>query len=94
MGVLWRGVVRVSWARIGGCRACRPANQILPDTAKYRAVSPNAPDCTVPIQLEQAIRDYLAANNRNPKPFTWTKTADQILESIKRFCMRTSNSGH
>jgi hypothetical protein len=26
--------------------------------------------------------------------FVWTKTADQILESMKRFCMRTSNSGH
>ena len=24
----------------------------------------------------------------------WTKTAVRILESIKRFCMRTSNSGH
>ena len=46
------------------------------------------------VELEQAIRDYLAANNRNPKPFVWTKTADEILESIKRFCMRTSNSGH
>ena len=46
------------------------------------------------VELEQAIRNYLAANNRNPKPFVWTKTAEQILESIKRFCMRTSNSGH
>ena len=46
------------------------------------------------VELESAIRDYLAINNRDPKPFVWTKTADQILESIKRFCMRTSNSGH
>ena len=46
------------------------------------------------IELERAIRDYLALNNRDPKPFVWTKTADQILASIKRFCMRTSNSGH
>ena len=46
------------------------------------------------IELERAIRSYLIANNRDPKPFVWTKTADQILESIKRFCMRTSNSGH
>lgn len=46
------------------------------------------------VELESAIRDYLALNNRDPKPFVWTKTADQILESIKRFCMRTSNSGH
>lgn len=46
------------------------------------------------MQLEQAIRSYLKVYNRDPKPFVWTKTADQILESIKRFCMRTSNSGH
>jgi transposase len=45
-------------------------------------------------ELEQAIRSYLSVYNHNPKPFIWTKTADQILESIKRFCMRISNSGH
>jgi hypothetical protein len=36
----------------------------------------------------------LALNDRNPKPFAWVKTAEQILESIKRFCMRSSNSAH
>ena len=46
------------------------------------------------LELEQAIRRYLDTYNRKPTPFAWTKTADQILESIKRFCMRTSNSGH
>jgi hypothetical protein len=46
------------------------------------------------VESENAIRSYLALNNRDPKPFVWTTTADQILESIKRFCMRTSNSGH
>ena len=46
------------------------------------------------LELEQAIRRYLDTYNRKPMPFAWTKTADQILESIKRFCMRTSNSGH
>jgi transposase len=45
-------------------------------------------------QLEQAIRDYLAVHNDNPKPFIWTKTADDILDSIKRFCMRISDSRH
>jgi len=44
--------------------------------------------------LEQAIKSFLKANNENPKPFVWTKTADQILASIARFCERTSNSGH
>ncbi len=46
------------------------------------------------IELERAIKAYLKLHNDNPAPFVWTKTADQILESLKRFCMRTSNSGH
>ncbi len=44
--------------------------------------------------LENAIRAYVAANNSTPKPFVWTKTADQILESVAEFCVRTSNSHH
>jgi transposase len=44
--------------------------------------------------LEQAIRAYIAATNRDPKPFVWTKPADDILASVQRFCQRTSNSGH
>jgi hypothetical protein len=47
-----------------------------------------------PMALEQAIRSYIDIKNAKPKPFIWTKTADQILESIARFCKRTSNSGH
>lgn len=46
------------------------------------------------IELEDAIRNYLATHNKNPKPFMWTKSADDILASLARFCMRTSNSGH
>src|SRR5216684_1128466 len=45
-------------------------------------------------ELQDAIRSYLDHHNRNPKPFIWTKTADQILESVARFCKRTSDSGH
>ena len=45
-------------------------------------------------QLETAIKDYLAVYNENPQPFVWTKTADDILKSVARFCMRTSGSGH
>jgi transposase len=44
--------------------------------------------------LEAAITQYVAINNEGPKPFVWTKTADEILESVARFCHRTSNSGH
>ena len=45
-------------------------------------------------QLEDAIAKYLALTNKTPKPFVWTKTADEILESVARFCQRTSDSGH
>jgi integrase-like protein len=45
-------------------------------------------------ELQHAIRHYLELNNRHPKPFLWTTTADQILESVARFCKRTSDSGH
>ncbi|MGH8772750.1 MAG: IS630 family transposase, partial [Burkholderiales bacterium] len=46
------------------------------------------------VELETAIREYLATHNKDPKPFVWTKSADDILASLARFCMRTSNSGH
>jgi len=35
-------------------------------------------------ELIAAIDAYLAANNTNPTPFTWTKTADQIVEKVQR----------
>lgn len=35
--------------------------------------------------LEKAIREFLHARNKDPKPFKWTKTAEQILDSIARF---------
>jgi transposase len=44
--------------------------------------------------LEQAIQAYVAETNTSPKPFTWTKSADDILASVVRFCQRTSNSVH
>jgi transposase len=40
-------------------------------------------------QLEAAIREFIAVHHANPKPFVWTKTADQILENIARFAQRT-----
>ena len=40
-------------------------------------------------ELEQAITEYIETVNEDPKPFRWHKTADEILASIKRFCLRT-----
>jgi hypothetical protein len=45
-------------------------------------------------ELEQAIHQYIKHSNRDPKPFVWHKTADQILASVARFCVRTLDSGH
>lgn len=45
-------------------------------------------------ELERAIRDYLAVYNADPKPFIWTKTADQILGSVKRYCEYINETGH
>lgn len=45
-------------------------------------------------ELESAIKAYLATTNQSPKPFVWTKTADEILASVARFCARTLETGH
>jgi len=44
--------------------------------------------------LEADIRKWLTAWNENPKPFVWTKTAEQILGKLGRLIQRTSNSRH
>ena len=40
-------------------------------------------------ELETAIRDFIAVHNQQPRPFRWTKSADQILASIARFATAT-----
>ena len=45
-------------------------------------------------ELEQAIRSYIHQHNHNPKPLVWHKTADQILYSVARFCVRTLETAH
>ena len=40
------------------------------------------------ISLEKAIREFIDVSNENPKPLIWTKSADEILDSIKRYCHR------
>lgn len=41
------------------------------------------------VQLQAAIRQFIEAHHANPKPFVWTKTADEILASMARFAQRT-----
>jgi transposase len=44
--------------------------------------------------LETAIERYLAHHNEHCQPFAWTATADAILDKVKRFCERTSETRH
>ena len=39
--------------------------------------------------LENAIHAYIDNLNEDPKPFNWVKSADDILTTIKRFCLKT-----
>lgn len=43
-------------------------------------------------ELETAIERYLETYNEDPRPFVWTKTADQILESLKSYCIAIYDS--
>jgi transposase len=45
-------------------------------------------------ELNTDIRDWIADWNENPRPYVWTKTAEQILESISRYCNRINASRH
>ena len=44
--------------------------------------------------LNRDIRAWIETWNENPRPFVWTKTADQILDSIARYCERINRSRH
>lgn len=40
-------------------------------------------------ELKQAIQEFMDANNEEPRPFKWTKTADQILTRVAAHCYST-----
>jgi hypothetical protein len=44
--------------------------------------------------LEKDIRHWVQTWNENPKPFIWTRTAEQILESPSRLLQRINGAGH
>jgi len=44
--------------------------------------------------LNADIRAWIGTWNDDPRPYVWTKTADQILESISRYCNRINASRH
>jgi transposase len=44
--------------------------------------------------LNADIRNWIHTWNENPRPYVWTKTAEDILESIATYCGRINESGH
>ncbi len=40
--------------------------------------------------LEKDVRKFLDMHNEDPRPFKWTKTADQILDSLRRYCTKAN----
>jgi len=44
--------------------------------------------------LKKDVRDWITAWNDNPKPFRWTKTADEILDSLAKYMARISGATH
>lgn len=44
--------------------------------------------------LERAIRDYLELHNDESKPFRWTKSADEIIDSVNSVLKRINRTGH
>ena len=45
-------------------------------------------------ELNNDIRDWTRHWNENPRPYIWTKTAEQILNTLAAYCERISDSGH
>lgn len=43
-------------------------------------------------QLEADILTFIDRHSENPKPYRWTKSADEILYSVKRFCQKTEQT--
>jgi transposase len=44
--------------------------------------------------LEADVTAWIEAWNADPKPFVWTKTADQILDTLAAYCQRINDSAH
>ena len=72
-----------------------------PGSTSSSAGSPSSPPAscaaahTAPSpQLNADIEDWVEHWNENPNPYVWTKTADQILDTLAGYCNTINHSGH
>ena len=72
-----------SWMNLAGRWFAELTNRKLRRSA-HRSVT----------ELEADIRAWVNAWNKDPKPFVWTKSADEILENLAAYCERINDSGH
>jgi len=73
-----------------GCTGCEQSSEassrvgVLEQRSHHDSVQP----------LEADIRGWVKDWNTHPKPFIWTKSAEEILESLGRLLKRISGAGH
>ena len=46
------------------------------------------------VALEKDVRAWIANWNSDPKPFVWTKTAEDILQSLSKYIAKISGGAH
>ncbi len=46
------------------------------------------------VALENDVRAWINNWNQDPKPFIWTKTAEDILQSLSKYIAKISDAGH
>ena len=44
-------------------------------------------------ELNADIMSFIDAHNEKPKPYKWVKSADEILASVRRFCLKANALG-
>ena len=89
------------WLEPTPASTCTSPRRTPPGSTRSNGSSPtspptcsNAPTTAASSALEADIRTWVKAWNEKPRPFIWTKTAEQILESLARLLQRTTGAGH
>ena len=81
---------------VGGLRVCDADRDRAPRelSEAFGAGRITAAEFDQRSELEAGIREWINEWNKDPKPFVWVKTADEILETLAAYCQRINDSGH